>query len=204
MGSLKIAVGFDTSCYTTSVAACDENGEIIASLRQLLPVPPMHKGLRQSEAVFAHVRQLPELVVTRLKAEIGSAEICAVAASAAPTDAAGELHARVYGRAEFRHVACEPAGRSVLRDLAPDGAHPGGADRQSAACEPFVALHVSGGTTESLLCEGETITPLGRSLDLHAGQLVDRIGVANWASRFPRARRWSGSPCRERPKRCCP
>ena len=42
---------------------------------------------------------------------------------------------------------------------------------------PFVALHLSGGTTDSLLCDGQTLSPLGQSLDIHAGQLVDRIGV---------------------------
>ncbi len=48
--------------------------------------------------------------------------------------------------------------------------------------EPFLAFHVSGGTTESLLVQpgGETIfkiTRIGTSLDLKAGQLIDRVGV---------------------------
>ena len=55
-----IVLGIDTSCYTTSVAAADENG-VLASNRQLLPVQAGARGLRQSEAVFAHVRQLPAL-----------------------------------------------------------------------------------------------------------------------------------------------
>ena len=42
----------------------------------------------------------------------------------------------------------------------------------------FAALHLSGGTTELLLCEGDTLTRIGGTLDLHAGQLVDRVGVA--------------------------
>ena len=52
-----IVLGIDTSCYTTSVAAADENG-VLASNRQLLPVQPGARGLRQSEALFAHIRQL--------------------------------------------------------------------------------------------------------------------------------------------------
>jgi N6-L-threonylcarbamoyladenine synthase len=40
-----------------------------------------------------------------------------------------------------------------------------------------IALHLSGGTTDLLLCSENAITVLGSSLDLHAGQLVDRIGV---------------------------
>lgn len=43
--------------------------------------------------------------------------------------------------------------------------------------EPFLALHLSGGTTEVLLCKERRITLIGGTLDLHAGQLVDRIGV---------------------------
>ena len=45
------------------------------------------------------------------------------------------------------------------------------------ADKPFLALHLSGGTTEILLAEQGKLTLLGGSLDLHAGQLVDRTGV---------------------------
>ena len=53
-------LGIDTSCYTTSVAAADENG-VITSCRKLLPVQTGARGLRQSEAVFVHMKQLPAL-----------------------------------------------------------------------------------------------------------------------------------------------
>ena len=47
----------------------------------------------------------------------------------------------------------------------------------------FLLLHASGGTTDVLLAEGQQdgryrITEVGGSMDLHAGQFVDRIGVA--------------------------
>ena len=51
------------------------------------------------------------------------------------------------------------------------------------ACEkPFLAFHVSGGTTDSLYCEPDEqaalkITPCGTSLDLKAGQAIDRVGL---------------------------
>jgi len=45
------------------------------------------------------------------------------------------------------------------------------------ASKPFLALHLSGGTTEILLCDHGELKLLGGSLDLHAGQLVDRTGV---------------------------
>ncbi|MFR4624576.1 MAG: glycoprotease, partial [Gemmiger formicilis] len=41
-----------------------------------------------------------------------------------------------------------------------------------------LVFHVSGGTTDLLLCHGaERIAPLGTSSDLYAGQAVDRLGV---------------------------
>ena len=52
-------LGIDTSNYTTSAAAVDEDGRIIAFSKRLLPVRAGGAGLRQSEAVFSHVRQLP-------------------------------------------------------------------------------------------------------------------------------------------------
>ena len=44
--------------------------------------------------------------------------------------------------------------------------------------EAFVALHLSGGTTELLACENAKLKLLGGCADLHAGQVVDRVGVA--------------------------
>ena len=174
---MRAAIGFDTSCYTTSAAAVDENGAVIGFQRLLLPVQPGSCGLRQSEAVFAHIKQLP-LVVTRLKEQIGNAEICAAAASAAPTDVP-QSYMPVFtaGRnfavslASLLGVPCFTLSHQRGHILAGQIGNP-------PLWEPFVALHLSGGTTESLLCERETIAPLGRSLDLHAGQLVDRLGVA--------------------------
>lgn len=173
---MRAAIGLDTSCYTTSVAAVDEQGGVIGFQRMLLPVHSGECGLRQSEAVFAHVKQLPELA-EKLKAEIGSAEIHAVAASAAPRDAADSYMpvftvSRNFGRAlasllgvpffaashQLGHILAGKIGNPPMR-------------------EPFVAMHISGGTTESLLCEGDTLTLLGRTLDIHAGQLLDRLGV---------------------------
>ena len=51
------------------------------------------------------------------------------------------------------------------------------------AVDKFLLLHASGGTTDVLLAEMQPkgryrITEVGGSMDLHAGQFVDRIGVA--------------------------
>ena len=55
----RVVLGIDTSCYTTSAALADENSQIVAFSRKLLPVQAGERGLRQSEAVFAHIKQLP-------------------------------------------------------------------------------------------------------------------------------------------------
>ena len=81
----RVVVGLDTSCYTTSTAAVTAEGNVIASCRKLLPVPQGQRGLRQSEAVFTHVRQLPGLI-EELSAYLTDCEIVAVCASRRPRD----------------------------------------------------------------------------------------------------------------------
>ena len=174
---MRAAIGLDTSCYTTSAAIADENGEIVGFQRKLLPVQPGTCGLRQSEAVFAHLRQLPELM-EHLMAEVEDVTISAVAASAKPRDA------------EESYMPVFTVGRNVGRSLASvlnvpfmETSHQtghilAGMIGNPPLQPPFIALHISGGTTESLLCNGETVEMLGQTLDLHAGQLLDRLGVA--------------------------
>ena len=55
-------LGIDTSNYTTSCALCDTSGQIIAQKKQLLPVKPGEKGLRQADALFHHTVALPALL----------------------------------------------------------------------------------------------------------------------------------------------
>ena len=82
---MRVTLGFDTSCYTTSAAAVDEHGAVVAAERILLPVREGQRGLRQSEAVFAHVRQMPQ-VMEALGRCLAGAQVVAVCASARPRD----------------------------------------------------------------------------------------------------------------------
>ena len=61
-----IFLGIDTSCYTTSIAAVDENGNVLSDQRKLLNVPDGQRGLRQSEGFYQHVNALPDRKSTRL------------------------------------------------------------------------------------------------------------------------------------------
>ncbi len=176
---MRVTLGFDTSCYTTSAAAVNEHGEVVAASRMLLPVKQGERGLRQSEAVFAHVRQMP-LVTDQLKEQLAgqNVQIVAVCASSAPRDeedsympvfTVGTGHAKVLSNVlnvplyETSHQQGHIAA-GLIGHCQPD--------------EPFVALHLSGGTTELLACENDRLTLLGGCADLHAGQVVDRVGVA--------------------------
>jgi len=174
---MDVAIGFDTSCYTTSVAAVDANGNVIAFQRLLLPVKSGQRGLRQSEAVFVHIRQMPGLVEL-MRSEMADATIVVASASTKPREGensympvftVGEGHARTLAGAlnipfypfthQQGHIAAGQLGNPPIG-------------------ERFVALHLSGGTTELVLSEAGQLTLLGGSLDLHAGQLIDRVGVA--------------------------
>lgn len=76
-----IAIGFDTSNYTTSCASFD--GAEGRNVSRLLPVKPGALGLRQSDALFHHIKRLPELSDS-LFASIPAAQIGAVGVSTRP------------------------------------------------------------------------------------------------------------------------
>ena len=57
---MSVCLGLDTSNYTTSAAIWQDGA--IHQVKRLLPVKPGELGLRQSDAVFHHVRQLPDIV----------------------------------------------------------------------------------------------------------------------------------------------
>ncbi len=170
-----LALGLDTSCYTTSAALC-ALGQEPRQERRLLPVAAGERGLRQSEAVFAHVRQLSQVLPRLLEKE--HPPVSCVCASASPRDGE-DSYMPVFqvGVSQGRNIA---AALDVPFFTTPhQRGHIAAAKYGTGLkAERFIALHLSGGTTDALLLDGETISPLGASVDLHAGQLVDRIGVA--------------------------
>lgn len=175
-----IFLGIDTSCYTTSVAAVNENGQLISQKRRLLSVAEGERGLRQSEAFFKHVNNFPELYRELLEA-VDPKEIGAVCVSTQPR---GLSHS--YMPVFF-------AGRRIAESIAMSLNVPLFAtDHQSGHLEAalyqsdlfdrdFCAVHLSGGTTEVLAVKenrGEhKIQIIASSKDINAGQLIDRLGV---------------------------
>ena len=173
----QVVVGLDTSCYTTSAAAVTADGQVVASCRKLLPVKLGERGLRQSEGVFIHVRQLPDRLEA-LREFIRGDEIVAVCASARPRDEE-ESYMPVFqvGDAQARGLAAM-LGVPYFSSTHQRGHVAAAMVDSGIAPGDLLAVHLSGGTTELLSLRGEALTLLGGTLDLHAGQVVDRVGGA--------------------------
>ena len=71
-------LGIDTSNYTTSAAKYDARSSTVCHSRKILPVGEGELGLRQSDALFHHVRQLPQVLAGLDLGEGGGlAAVCA-------------------------------------------------------------------------------------------------------------------------------
>ena len=200
-----MVLGLDTSNYTTSAAAFD--GVSGKNCSRLLDVREGELGLRQSDALFSHVKRLPELM-EKLFAEISRDEIRAVGASTRPRAVQGS------------YMPCFLAGSSQAQNLAmvldvPFYAfsHQQGhiaaacwsADRMDLMDTPHLAWHLSGGTTELLLVtpgnKNVNAEKIGGTQDISAGQLIDRTGNT-LGLRFPSGKELDRlsreSDCKER------
>ena len=177
-------LGIDTSNYTTSAAVYISEENRIVQQKKLLPVKSGALGLRQSDAVFHHTKQLPDMIEGLFSSEdIG--KITAVAASARPRNIegsympcflCGEGFVRSYSAIEKlpMYTTSHQVGH-ILAALY-------SADKLELIKKPFIAFHVSGGTTDCLLCEPDAdmilkISTIATSLDLNGGQAVDRVGL---------------------------
>lgn len=189
-------VGFDTSNYTTSVAIATLEGRVVANLKLPLPVKEGQRGLRQSDALFEHTRNLP-----RLSAELrailsdNSLRPVAVGVSATPRDAEGSYMPCFLAGVSAAHSFAAALNIPVYNFSHQNG-HIMAATYSSGLSErllgsPFLAFHVSGGTTEALYVrpEGESfsVSIVGETDDINAGQLIDRVGVMMGLS-FPAGR----------------
>lgn len=172
---MKYYLGIDTSNYTTSMALCGQDGKIYANCKKLLPVKEGEKGLRQSDAVFAHTVNLPEVA-----RKLGKAELCGIGYSAYPRDAEGSyMPCFLCGKAYAKSLA------SLLSLPCDEFSHQRGhiraalysADAQELISKEFLAFHLSGGTTEVLHVKNGNIQLIGGTRDLTAGQAIDRVGV---------------------------
>lgn len=176
-------LGIDTSNYTTSAALYDPDTQTVRQQKKLLPVREGELGLRQSDAVFAHVKQLGEIVDSLFDGE--TCILDAIGVSTRPRDVDGS------------YMPCFLVGDMVTECLSASHSVPKycfshqqghvaaalfSAGRLDLLKKRFLAFHLSGGTTEALLVEPDDerilrCVKVAGSCDLKAGQAIDRVGV---------------------------
>ena len=177
-----ISLGIDTSNYTTSAAFYDSETGELKSCRRLLKVKSGELGLRQADAVFQHTVALPEITAEAAFAFNKKPDVIGVSVS--PDEEEGS------------YMPCFMTGKGVadcmgsvfgvpVRYFSHQAGHITAAvysaDRLDLLERDFIAFHVSGGTTQGLFVTPDKdriirIKKLSESLDLKAGQAVDRVG----------------------------
>lgn len=173
---MGVCLGFDTSCYTTSVALA-KDGMLLASARRLLTVEAGGRGLMQSEGVFQHETRLPGLV-EELMREAGGVSIDAVCASVRPRPVEGSyMPVFTVGEGYGRSIAAVLGVPFYATSHQEGHVRAALTDTKLTMSDEFLAVHLSGGTTEVLCASGGKLSLIGGSNDLHAGQFVDRVGV---------------------------
>lgn len=175
-------LGIDTSNYTTSAAVYFDVNTTPLNIKRLLPVKDGECGLRQSDAVFLHTKAIEDILgeaLSRCEEKIEAIGVSVrprdVEGSYMPCFLVGKSHAAILGKAlkvpvyEFSHQAGHIM--ACVQD----------SDDFGLLNSEFIAFHVSGGTTEALLVSPDddnifSAKIIGETLDLNAGQVIDRVG----------------------------
>lgn len=175
-------LGIDTSAYTTSLAVVNR-GQVEWEAREVLAVPSGQRGLRPSDAVFQHIKHLPNLYA-RCVSETKNVTFQAVAVSARPRPVRDSYLPPFVAGVSVAEVITQSLSIPLVRTTHQEGHIRAGLYGDDPAFgDHFHVLHVSGGTTELLRVMGVgpghfDIERVGGSDDLFAGQFIDRIGVA--------------------------
>ena len=177
----KVVLGIDTSNYKTSVALTDENGNIRYQRSEFLKVEQGKRGLRQSVAFFHHCQVLPSFIEEAFQT-VDPKEIISVAVSSRPRNVEGS-----YMPVFLSGVQTGTVISSALQVPMNCFSHQEGHIEAILSTlppmpqKPFLLFHLSGGTTECLLCErtgeGYAVEIVGGTKDISVGQLLDRAGV---------------------------
>ena len=182
---MSVYLGIDTSNYTTSVAIYDSEEKRIIHKRKLLPVKQGTLGLRQSDALFHHTVQLPELFKELFSEYNG--KIDAVCVSERPRSVNGSYMPCFLAGVSAGQSVASAMGIPLYKFSHQDG-HIAAALFSSGRMDlinsrQFAAFHVSGGTTEAVLVKHDgggsfSTEIICASSDLKAGQAVDRVGTS--------------------------
>lgn len=176
---MSIYLGIDTSNYTTSVGAV---GDVFINERKIIDIKEGMRGIRQSDGVFVHLKELPELFQ---RLNIDMKNVSGIGVSTKPRNVEGSYMPVFLAGESFAKVIAKSLDVPLFSYSHQDGHIMAGILSQNATElleEPFLAVHLSGGTTEILECEYNenhfTAKIVGGTKDISAGQLIDRLGVA--------------------------
>ncbi|NLI60615.1 MAG: O-sialoglycoprotein endopeptidase [Clostridiales bacterium] len=179
---MKVILGFDTSCYTTSMAMVDLERNLIFSNQTLLKVDKGNRGLSQSKALFQHLHNLPH--ITELISQAGqNLDIVAICSSIKPRPSK-DSYMPVFKVSSLIGKSMANLLKVPFYETSHQEGHimAGLSSVEGLNDDRFLAIQLSGGTTEMLEVQrkgtGFDISIIGWTQDLHAGQFVDRVGVA--------------------------
>ena len=183
-------LGIDTSNYTTSLGLVSVEGEVLANIKRPLPVAEGERGLRQSDALFAHIKNIPS-AMEELREQLSDKTVVAVGVSSRPRNIDGSYMPCFLAGVSAAESVSAAMGAPLYRFSHQCGhmmAALVSADRLDLLDRPFCAFHVSGGTTDMLSVSyrdgGFLAERVGGTKDLNAGQVIDRVGVM-LGLRFP-------------------
>ncbi|MFV9510789.1 O-sialoglycoprotein endopeptidase [Tepidibacillus sp. LV47] len=179
----KVFLGIDTSNYMTSICFIDENRKILYEAKKLLQVKLGKRGLQQSEAVFQHIKNLPELFKANTITK--DYRLSAIAVSRSPRPVEGSYMPVFQVGVTVAESISATFSIPIYYTTHQEGHIAAGiySSDESPEQSHFLAVHLSGGTSEILSVKvmkngnGYEIEQIGGTLDLHAGQFIDRIGV---------------------------
>ena len=175
-------LGIDTSNYMTSICLIDNNRNVLFEAKKLLEVNQGKRGLRQSEVVFQHTKNLP-LLFNKAKKQFENHRISAVAVSKKPRPKEDSYMPVFVPGTSLAESIAAILGIPVFYTTHQEGHIASGlfSSDSKPKSNKFLAVHLSGGTSEILSVKieppGYAVEKIGGTLDLHAGQLIDRIGV---------------------------
>ncbi len=174
-----ISLGIDTSNYTTSVALFD--GTDYTMSRKIIDVGEGMRGIRQSDGVFIHNKELPDMIKLQLK----DIKPNVVGVSTRPRSLSDSYMPVFTVGSGYATAISSALGVKLHSFSHQDGHIMAGihsADAYDLLNMPFISVHMSGGTTEILSTKYNGFNfdneIIGGTLDISIGQLIDRVGVS--------------------------
>lgn len=173
-------LGIDTSCYTSSIAIVDINENLIYDGRILLEVAAKEKGLRQSDATYQHMNNIPKLFSEAMKI-VEANKLKGIGVSARPRNIEGSYMPVFTAGNNYAKVIAACTKAPIIECSHQQGHIIAGAwSINKAFTDKHLVYHISGGTTELLQVSdiNNEVAIIGGTQDLNAGQYIDRVGVA--------------------------